>query len=150
MEPTFTDASNNLGNLLRTRGDVEEAVEFFQRAGSHVTCCTISVKLTSTKLQRLTPPADTQTFTSTTVQTLTPPSGGAQPRPLRTTLPTSSTSAPRWCLSRGTQQQQLSSSMPRGCSPSLPEYTVRSVRPTTGAGTQFATRRARRSSSRRA
>ena len=37
MEPTFTDASNNLGNLLRTRGDVEEAVEFFQRAGAHVT-----------------------------------------------------------------------------------------------------------------
>jgi hypothetical protein len=40
--------------------------------------------------------------------------------------------------------------MPPGCSPSLLEYTVRSVRPTTGAATQLATRRARRSSSRRA
>ena len=32
VQPTFGDASNNLGNLLRARGEVEEAVEFFDLA----------------------------------------------------------------------------------------------------------------------
>jgi len=32
IQPTYGDASNNLGNLLRARGNVEEAVQFFEMA----------------------------------------------------------------------------------------------------------------------